>query len=81
MSRYITTEYNYGSMIPSAAQIAARVSTLHNGLRPVTAAIIAESYGLQPSEIQAVLNQAKCSGLLRHHHMYGWIQSRRWPRC
>jgi len=51
MSRYITTEYNYGSMIPSAAQIAARVSTLHNGLRPVTAAIIAESYGLQPSEM------------------------------
>ena len=77
MSRYITTEYNYGSMIPSASQIAARVSTLHTGLRALTTEIIAESYGLQPSQIQPVLNQAKRTGLLKHHHMYGWIQAQR----
>ena len=33
MSRYITGEYNYGQIIPSVSQIAARISTLHNGLR------------------------------------------------
>lgn len=77
MSRYITTEHNYGNIIPSASQIAARVSTLHNGLRPLTAAIIAESYGLQASEILPVLNQAKVSGLLKHHHLYGWITAQR----
>ena len=64
-------------MIPSANQIAARVSTLHNGLRPLTTEIIAESYGLQPSQIQPVLIQAKPIGLLKHHHMYGWIQAQR----
>ncbi len=77
MSRYLTGEYNYGNMIPSASQIAARVSTLHNGLRPLTAAIIAESYGLEASEIEPVLIHAQRKGLLRHHHMYGWITAQR----
>ncbi len=77
MSRYITTEYNYGDMIPSAAQNTARVSTLHNGRSVLTTEIIAESYGLQPSEIQAVLDQAKRIGLLKHHLMYGWINLQR----
>jgi hypothetical protein len=77
VSRYLTGEYNYGNMIPSATQIAARISTLHNGLRPLTTEIIAQSYGLEVSEIEPVLIHAQRKGLLRHHHMYGWITLQR----
>ena len=77
MSRYLTGEYNYGNMIPSASQIAARISTLHNGLRPLTTKIIADSYGLQVSEIEPVLIHAQRKGLLKLHHMDGWITLQR----
>lgn len=77
MPRYLTGEYNYGNMIPSASQVAARVSTLHNGLRPVTIEVVAESFGLQASEILPPLNQARRQGLLRFHHLYGWITLQR----
>lgn len=77
MPQYITGDYNHGNMIPSASQVAARVSTLHNGLRPVTIEIVAESFGLQASEIQSPLNQARRQRLLKFHHLYGWITLQR----
>ncbi len=77
MPRYITGDYNYGQIIPSVSQITARISTLHNGLCPLTTKIIADSYGLQISEIEPVLIHAQRKGLLRLHHMYGWITLQR----
>jgi len=73
MVRYITCDSDLNFPIPSVAQVADRISQLHNGHRPVTAQLIARSFGVQTPAIQAVLDRGRRNCVLHNNDRDGWI--------
>lgn len=73
MARYITCDADLGFPLPNVAMVAQRITELHNGQRPVTAAIIAKSFGHTIPAIQAVLDRGYRNGVLQRNDRYGWI--------
>ena len=77
MARYITCDADIGFPLPNVAMVAERIAQLHNGQRPVTAAIISKSFGYTEPAIQAVLDRGRRNGVLSHDMNYGWITLQR----